>query len=480
MTFGPYDMLMDFALMSVLLFVAQFMRAKIKLIQNLYLPSSLVAGFMGLLLGHQFLNVMPFSGNIASYAYLLVVVLFASLFIGKSEKKSFKKVINKVGDTFTLNMAAELGQFGFSILAGTLILTAFFPDVFHAFSILLPAGFVGGHGYAAAIGGALQDLAGWEDALTIGQTFATIGLLLGIFGGLIQINIATRNKSTRFIKTMGELPKSMQTGLIPEAERVSMGQETISPMAMDPFSWHIVLVLIATAGGYYLTNFLNNLFGISVPMMSVAMLVGVGVQFMITKLNLSGYVDKRVVTRIGSSVTDYLVAFGVASISIAVVMEYAVPILIMVLLGTAFSIFNVYYIGRKLFRTFWFERSIFMFGWTTGVVAMGVTLLRIVDPEYKSGTLEDYGMAYVFIAIIEVALVTLAPIYVVLGRTSALITGAVLMAITIALWGFTAKKYGVYKGGVADFRSGEKELIEEFMEERGKKEALKDVLLEEG
>ena len=48
----------------------------------------------------------------------------------------------------------------------------------------------------------------------------------------------------------------------------------------------------------------------------------------------------------------------------------------------------VFVVGQKLFRNFWFERSIFVFGWTTGVVAIGVTLLRIVDPEGKERHIE--------------------------------------------------------------------------------------------
>jgi len=38
---------------------------------------------------------------------------------------------------------------------------------------MMPAGFVGGHGTAAAIGGTLVDY-GWNEALTIGNTFATL------------------------------------------------------------------------------------------------------------------------------------------------------------------------------------------------------------------------------------------------------------------------------------------------------------------
>lgn len=460
MEFGPYNMLMDFALMSILLFIAQLLRAKVKLIQNLYLPSSLIAGFLGLFLSKQFLGILPFSDKMSSYAYMLVVVLFASLFIGNSEKQSLKKVVNEVGDTFTLNMATEFGQFGFSILIGTFLLVTFFPDVFHAFAILLPAGFVGGHGYAAAIGGTLQDVAGWEEALTIGQTFATIGLLCGILGGLILINIATRKKATRFIKTMAELPKSMQTGLVPKEEQGVLGSQTVNPMAIDPLTWHILLVLIASAGGYYsFYAFKKILPGVSLPMMSLSMLAGVLLQLILNQLGLGEFVDKRIVTRIGSSVTDYLVAFGVASIKIAVVIKYIVPILMMIAIGLAFSLLNVFIIGRKLFHNFWFERSIFIYGWSTGVVAMGVTLLRIVDPEFRSKTLEDYGMAYVFIAVVELFIVSLTPLYVIKGVNSAIITGVILLAIAMVLWIITAMKYGIQKGGMSDLRPGEAEVL---------------------
>ncbi|MTI53531.1 MAG: sodium:glutamate symporter [Geosporobacter ferrireducens] len=463
--FGPYNMLMDFALMSVLLFIAQFMRAKIKLVQNLYLPSSLLAGFMGLFLSSQFLGWLPFTNNIGSYPYMLVVVLFASLYIGNSEKQSFKKVINEVGDTFTLNMAVEFGQFGLAILFGGFILTKLFPDVHQAFALMLPAGFVGGHGYAAAIGGTLKDMAGWEEAVIIGQTFATIGLLTGILGGLVLINIATRAKATRFIKTMAQLPQSMQTGLVPKEEQISLGNQTVSPMAIDPLTWHLLLVLIASAGGYYSFEAFKVIAPkISLPMMCLSMLAGVLLQLILNALGLGQYVDKRVITRIGSSVTDYLVAFGVASIRISVVMQYAMPILIMVLGGVFFCVFYVFVIGRKLFHNFWFERSIFIYGWASGVVAMGVTLLRIVDPEFRSKTLEDYGMAYVFISVIEVFIVSMVPVFVAKGQMFS--TGAVLTLIFLGLVGLTILKYGVHKGKMDELREGEAEIIEQYNRDR--------------
>lgn len=458
MNFGPYEMVLDFALISILLLIAQYFRAKIRIIQNLYLPSSLIAGFLGLFLGPQFLNVLPFTSQASSYPYLLVVILFASLFIGNSEKSSLKKAVNEVGDTFTLNMAAEFGGFGSALLIGGGLLFVFFPQVNQAFSILLPAGFTGGHGYAAAIGGTLKDVAGWDEAITIGQTFATLGLLSGVFGGLILINWATRAKATRFIKNIGELPESMKTGLVPEQERLEIGKQTINPMAMDPLTWHILLILIATAGGYYGVQWFKTVMPqVSLPMMSMSMLAGVVLQFILNRAGLGKYVDKKVVTRIGSSVTDYLVAFGIATIKISIVVKYAVPIAILTVLGITWSAFMVLFVGRKLFHNFWFERSIFIFGWTTGVVAIGVTLLRIVDPEFKSKTLEDYGAAYVFISIIELFLISILPIYVAKGYV--IQAGLVLLIMSLALWVITAVKYGWRKERVDELRPGEKEAM---------------------
>lgn len=466
-SFGPYDMLMDFALMSVLLFIAQLTRAKSKLIQNLYLPAPLIAGLAGLLLGPQFAKIIPFSDQAGNYPYLLVVVLFATLFIGNPEKQSIKKIIDEVGDTFTLNLAAEVGQFGFALLVCGFILFKLFPGINHTFPILLPAGFAGGHGYAAAIGGTLKQTINWDEALTIGQTFATIGLLLGVFGGIVLINIAVRNGSTRFIKEMSKLPKSMQTGMVPEEERPIMGRETVNPIAIDPLTWHLLLVLIACAGGYYASNLSQRLIpGVTLPMMSLSMLAGVLLQFILNKVGFGQYVDKKIITRIGSCASDYLLAFGVATIKISIVIKYAMPILILSVLGLASCLFFVYVIGRKLFHNFWFERSIFVYGWITGTVAIGTLLLRIVDPEFRSKALQDYGIAYVLISIIEVFIVSVTPVVISSGISSVYITGAVLLAIFFGLITVTIMKYGINRQKDNELREGEAEIIEQYLKEK--------------
>ena len=125
MEFSALSLLYDVAWMSGLLLLAKIIRSKVKIVQRMYIPSALIAGFLGLLLGKQFLNLIPFSNEISSYAGILIAFVFGSMFIGNKNKVSFKKMFDSVGDSFLVNAAAEIAQFGLFILLGVTILPMF-------------------------------------------------------------------------------------------------------------------------------------------------------------------------------------------------------------------------------------------------------------------------------------------------------------------------------------------------------------------
>ena len=112
------NILYDFCIMSTLLFIAKLIRSKVKIIQKLYIPSSLLGGVIGLLLGKYFLNILPFSTEISNYSSILITILFATMFLGSKRKVSFKTMISNVGDSFLINGAAEIAQFGLFIIIG--------------------------------------------------------------------------------------------------------------------------------------------------------------------------------------------------------------------------------------------------------------------------------------------------------------------------------------------------------------------------
>ena len=460
MDYTHMSFLYDFAFMSLLLIIAQFLRSNIKFLQMFYIPASVLAGIFGLLLGPQFLNIIPWSGRIGSYAYMLVCVLFGGLFLGKKSGAGAKKTFKQVGDSFCVNMGAEFFCFGIAMLIGGALVMLLFPEVFIEISLLMPSGYLGGHGYASTIGTALNNLLGREDGVVIGQTFATIGLLTGLFGGIACINYATRKGATRLVDKAESLPEDCRTGIVPPGKRASMGEETINPMSMDPLAWHLALTLIATLAGYLFYDWYKQyLPSIELPVMCLTMIFGVIIQTILNHTPFRDSVDEHVEGRIGSMVTDYLVGFGVASISITVVMEFAAPIILLCLLGTLTSLVLVFVVGRKLFHNFWFERSIFVFGWTTGVVAIGVTLLRIVDPEAKSGTLSDYGYAYTLQSVVEVFIIALTPILAV--SMGCIATGLIETAIALALFLVSAVLFGIRKEKMNELRPGEAAVLKQ-------------------
>lgn len=281
--------------------------------------------------------------------------------------------------------------------------------------MLIPAGFQGGHGTAAALGNTLGGL-GWEAANDLGMTSATIGILTGIFGGIALIKLGTMKGYTKFVKDFTQLPDDMRTGLIEEGKRPALGEETVSPMAIDPLAWHLMLILIPTGLGYLLTNYLQGVTGLGLPSFSIGFLVAIVFHFVLKAMKADKYVDNRIISRMGSCCTDFLVFFGVATINVPVVLEYIVPFSLLMLFGIVWVVIHFTVIAPRLLKQEWFERGMYVYGYSTGVTAIGMALLRIVDPENKSCTLDDAAIVTPIESIIEVFALAYVPVACVQGN----------------------------------------------------------------
>ena len=131
-------------------------------------------------------------------------------------------------------------------------------------------------------------------------------------------------------------------------------------------------------------------------------------------------------------------AFGVASIRLEIVGRYIVPLVVLLAVGLLLTLLYVFWVGSRIHRTCPFEKSIFTWGWFTGTMAMGIALLRISDPDGKSGCLDDYAFAYLYIAPVEIALVSLSPLAFCYGLGWVFIT--VCAVLGLGILGFAALK----------------------------------------
>ena len=137
--------------------------------------------------------------------------------------------------------------------------------------------------------------------------------------------------------------------------------------------------------------------------------------------------------------TDYLVAFGIASIKISIVGQYIVPLMILLVSGLVFTVLYIFLAARRIFKEYWFEKAIFSWGWFTGTMAMGMALLRIADPESRSKCMDHYAIAYILVAPIEIALITFAPM--IFSNGYGLVFSAACMLIGLAIMSYMLWDY---------------------------------------
>ncbi|WP_404456228.1 sodium/glutamate symporter [Oceanobacillus kapialis] len=434
-------LMIDISIISGLLLAGTVLRAKIKWMQALFLPASMIAGFIGLALGPSGLDWLPFSDQFSSYPGLLIAVIFAAIPIGAA-KVNLKEIIHRVREMWSFSMLLTLLMWGAGALFGLIVLVPLFSDLPSGFGLILGAGFLGGHGTAAAIGEGFQYY-GWDEAMDLAMTSATIGILIAVLGGLVLVKQSTEKGHTRFIKSFKELPTELRSGLVGKRERVAMGEETVSSSSIDPLVLHISIIALVIGISYWVSDILQQAIpAVSIPLFSIAFILALLFQVGSRKVKADDYIDQRVMERIGGTATDYLVAIGIASINITVVVDYALPLALLFLFGTIWAYILFRFIGPNIFKDFWTEKSLFGWGWSTGTVAMGLALLRIVDPELKSKTTDDYALAYIGVAPFDIAIVTFAPILVSFGFTWViplvlLLAGAIIIFVhrSFGLWG---------------------------------------------
>src|SRR5690606_38063431 len=119
--------------------------------QKYFIPSSLIAGFIGLILGPQLLETIPTSitNEWATFPKYLINVVFAGLFLGKIIPDR-KKVWRMSGPMIAIGNTVAWGQYALGCLLTMFILIPFF-NASPLTAALIEVSFEGGHGTAAGL-----------------------------------------------------------------------------------------------------------------------------------------------------------------------------------------------------------------------------------------------------------------------------------------------------------------------------------------
>lgn len=386
------NLMLAVSLLAVLLLFGTLLRAKVRLFQRILLPSSLIAGFTGLVLGPQALGLVP-AGIIEIWAGLpgrLISVVFACVFLGHAIP-SLRTVWREAGPQICYGFVAGFGQYFVAILVTMALLTPLF-GVPPIFATILEIGFSGGHGTASGMCEVFDSL-GFPDGCDLGLMSATVGITCSVIFGMLLVNIAARRGHALLIKNPGAIPRDVLSGILDEKNRRSIGTSTVSMNAIEPLAFHMGFVGISILLGWLVYNGIRGLHPIlkSFPLFPLAMLGGIAVQAFSSAFKIDRLLDRQSFERIQGLALDILVASAIASLNLRVVLNYAAPFAILMVVGLIWMLVLTWLLAPRMFPDAWFERGIVEFGMQTGVTAVGLLLLRIVDPEYRTEAAPSFG-----------------------------------------------------------------------------------------
>ncbi len=408
-----WEYVKNFIFLSVLLLVAIIIKSRVRFFQKYLIPTAIIGGFIGLILGPEVLNVFKFSSESMG---VLIYHLMAIGFVALALKDRQKRPADEKGTVFKTGLgiiSAYLmqGILGFAI---SLVLAyTIFPELFAPFGLLLPLGFGQGAGEAYSIGYSWEAL-GFENGGNIGLSVAMIGLVWSIVIGIPFLNYLVRKKEKLgFAET--KKPESFvaeeRADKVDKEDSAAAPDTAAGPVGAKGIVVDRFTVQIALIGSIYLATFylLKGFSALLAPLGSygqtvsqllwgfhfvVATLLAMLVKYILNLFKKKNwlrviYTDNYLLQRVSDTTFDYMIVASIAAISIIILRENWIPILILTTIGGIATMFYTVFICKKIYKSNILEHIAVLYGTWTGTISTGVALLREIDPEAKSNAVED-------------------------------------------------------------------------------------------
>lgn len=389
-------LLEQFIVLSIFLLIGYAIRVWFTPIRKLFLPASLIGGVIGLILLPNGLGLIEVSeewmGSFGALPGVLITVVITASILGLKLPK-LKELAGGVGRQFMHLNVILASQIGIGLLIGA----AFMTVTYQTFGFELFAGFIGGHGTAAMLGGALNEMGvdWWLDSQGVGLTMATIGIIGGILVGIAMMQFVVRKGHIKSMSNLDALPDEVLKGYAKPEDAKPIGKNIQFPPAIEPVAFILAVILIVVGLAFQVRGLFAGTIIHHVAPWAWGIILMAIIWLIMCKLGIDWVIDNGVKTRIMGTLVDFLVVSAIISLPIRTVAGYIVPMLVLGIVGMVWMIFVTLYLGKKMLpEEDWFERGILNFGQCTGVGATGILLLRLVDPDFKTNALSNWSLAF--------------------------------------------------------------------------------------
>lgn len=411
-------------MIALLVLVGRYLKQQIRWLQKLHLPESIVAGFLALLLGPQVLGTIAtavsgegsiLSGGLFSEPILnvwsqspsvFINIVFAALFLGETIP-SPSDIWRKAAPQVVFGQSMAWGQYVVGILVTLLVLIPLFGA--HPISgALIEIGFEGGHGTAGGMAETFSEL-DFQAGADLALGLATVGIVSGILAGTALADWGRRRGHIRSfnqdVADVDDVPAMSTETETPELQQ--RRSRLMRGLLIDPLSINFGIVGVAIIIGWlilrslvWIESFTWGQTGFEVmsyvPLFPMALIGGIVVQLVMNRLRLAPLIIRSMMKHIAGLALDVVVITALASISLAVLGNNFGVFAILSVVGIAWNVLFFLYFAPRIFPDHWFERGIGDMGQSMGVTATGILLIRMVDPDNRSGAFEAFAYKQLF------------------------------------------------------------------------------------
>lgn len=382
----------------LILLVARILKRHARILQRYYIPSSLVAGTMGLFLGPQVTGAVPAEvtqlwSHMPKY---LITIVFAGLFLGKHIPKP-GKIWRMAGPMISFGMTLAWGQYVLGILLAMFILTPFF-GAHPLVGSLIEISFEGGHGTVAGLAPTFEEL-GWSEGTDIAFGIATVSIIAAIASGIFLINLNNRRNKVVMDAVAAHRQKS---GLIRSGYNLAALSAKLEKHPEKLLIHVAVFALAVGIGWLLLQGFIHAeealLGGVTdlrffeyLPLFPLAMIGGLLIQFALRKAGRSTMLDRKVVHSFSGVALDLLIASAIATVSLQVIGDNLAIFLILSIAGIVWILACFLLLAPRMFTTHWFENGITNTGQSMGMTATGLLMNKLADPQNHAKAQESFA-----------------------------------------------------------------------------------------
>lgn len=393
------NIMIAFGIASIMLLIGTFLRAKVGFLQKLLVPASIIAGVLGLafvnLCDAFHIDIGATSGDFSSIVNQLFVVSFISItLMGHSEEDS------SGGMKSMLKGALAIGLIWCMLFTLTPLVAALISMVCEntfqfdpIYGMLIPFGFCMGPGQSVTYGTIIEGY-GWNDAVMAALTFASLGFLAAY---LVGIPAAKRGIRRELAKHSDKIDEEILRGYLRKHEQVEMMKKnTTCNSNIESLAFHFAVIGLCYIIAIGISKILALLPGyIGTSMSSLMFLNGMYaawiVKFFMRKFKVTFLMDNDMQNKITGWSTDFLIVFSLMSVSLRIVGKWIVPIVIIAVVVTVISAVSCFYFGQRIGTSDDFEKTLGLYGMSTGTAPSGLSLIRIVDPDFKTMAAVELG-----------------------------------------------------------------------------------------